>query len=407
MHVNKLNISIVIAFNALLELVPPPAVSTAFIDRALLPAAAAWDTASCRVEGADASGHLLLAFPSPRAPGESNLLVCRPVPSSSGGAGKAKGKGHFLPAFPEDVLGLAISPAAPTGIIADHGANTGDAYFVAQVQSAPSSTPVVAVALCFSSDESKWTVREVAGDDRWRDFHANSVVSHDRGVHGDGLLVFVDRNHGLLLFHPRAIASRFVQFPDPPEGGGGGETEEEADASVDSSEGKIIYVVFYDVPDGTMIGLWCLSEENLRWNPHFNLCSDEVFHCDERLLPLQGVRSVGPVDPYRMTRMVFGVRCLADGTFSSFCVEVTPAGMVLRRVQLLGDVESCACLDSVVCPLQGTPKRSWMETVNSAVQDGKQVGMIALSAFSPGQASASAELHGSREKRCKASTIAG
>ncbi|CAD6341920.1 unnamed protein product [Miscanthus lutarioriparius] len=331
--------------DVLLELVPPPAVSTVFLDRALLPDAAAWETAPCRVEGADASGHLLLAFPSPRAPGESNLLVCRPVPSSSGGAGKAKGKGHFLPAFPEDVLGLAISPAAPTGIIADHGANTGDAYFVAQVQSAPSSTPVVAVALCFSSDESKWTVREVAGDDRWRDFHANSVVSHDRGVHGDGLLVFVDRNHGLLLFHPRAIASRFVQFPDPPEGGGGGETEEEADASVDSSEGKIIYVVFYDVPDGTMIGLWCLSEENLRWNPHFNLCSDEVFHCDERLLPLQGVRSVGPVDPYRMTRMVFGVRCPADGT----------------------------------------PKRRWMETVNSAVQDGKQVGMIALSAVQKGR----------------------
>ena len=134
-----------------------------------------------------------------------------------------------------------------------------------------------------------------------------------------------------------------------------------------------------------MIGLWCLSEENLRWNPHFNLCSDEVFHCDERLLPLQGVRSVGPVDPYRMTRMVFGVRCPADGTLSSFCVEVTPAGMVLRRVQLLGDVESCACLDSVVCPLQGTPKRSWMETVNSAVQDGKQVGMIALSAVQKGR----------------------
>ncbi|CAD6243288.1 unnamed protein product [Miscanthus lutarioriparius] len=275
--------------NVLLELVPPPAVSTAFIDRALLPAAAAWDTASCRVEGADASGHLLLAFPSPRAPGESNLLVCRPVPSSSGGAGKAKGKWHFLPAFPEDVLGLSISPAAPTGIIADHGANTGDAYFVAQVQSAPSSTPVVAVALCFSSDDSKWTVREVAGDDRWRDFHANSMVSHDRGVHSDGLLVFVDMNHGLLLFHPWAIASRFVQFPDPPEGGGGGETEEEADASVDSSEGKIIYVV--------------------------------------------------------MTGMVFAVRCPADGT----------------------------------------PKRSWMETVNSAVQDGKQVGMIALSAVQKGR----------------------
>ncbi|KAL6853414.1 hypothetical protein ACP4OV_019443 [Aristida adscensionis] len=359
---------------------------------ALLPARqdAARDTAPCRVEGADASGHLLLAFPSARAPGESNLVVCRPV-RSSGGATKAKGKADILPAFPEEALGLAISPAAPTGIIADLGSNSGDGYFVAQLQmSASSSTPVVAVALCFSSEEREWTVREVAGDDRLRGFCARSVVSHDRGVRGDGHLVFVDVKQGVLLFHPQQVTvSGLVQFPDPKEGGGEGEDDEgdaAVDATVESSEGKIVYMTFYKVSgvsEGTMIGMWWLSEKHLRWHCNFNLYFDEVFGCNERVQPLRGVPSIGPVDPENMSRIVFAMRHPNAGTLSSFCVEVMPTELVLRRVKLLGDVESCVCLDSgLVCPLfrDMSQSRSWMEIIRSAMHRGKQVGTIALRA---------------------------
>jgi hypothetical protein len=42
--------------DVLLDLVLPPGISTAFLHRGLLPDDATWDTARCRVEGADVSG---------------------------------------------------------------------------------------------------------------------------------------------------------------------------------------------------------------------------------------------------------------------------------------------------------------------------------------------------------------
>lgn len=108
----------------------------------------------------------------------------------------------------------------------------------------------------------RWTVREVADDDRLHGFCARSVVLHDRGVHNNGWLVFFNINRGL-LFHPRLTTSHFINLPDAPKGSRGGEVHE-GDATVDSSEGRIVCVVFYEVlDDGMMVGLWWLSKEDL------------------------------------------------------------------------------------------------------------------------------------------------
>jgi hypothetical protein len=146
-----------------------------------------------------------------------------------------------------------------------------------------SSRPCIATTLCFSRDDNAWAIREVADDDRWHGVCTRSVVSHDHNVHCDSRLVFIDLRRGLLLFHLRLTESHFIDLPDANEGGRGGEVN----ATIDSSEGRIMYLLFYEVSEGMMVWLWSLS--------------DKVFNCNERLLSLRGVRSVGPVDPYRMT----------------------------------------------------------------------------------------------------------
>lgn len=274
------------------------------------------------------------------------------------------------PEFPEEEFGHALSEAAPTGILFDPEAKGGDGFFVAQMK----STPPVAAALLFSSDANGWSVAEVPAEDRWHGFRASSVVSHDRGDSAG--FAFVDlRRRGLLLLHPRRLAAaRFIELPVP-EGGGGGEAIDEGQATVDYSDGRLVFVVFKEVDEATLVRFWCLSDEERRWWSHSHISSDEVFGRDSGVWPLRlRVPPVlGPLDPNLPTRIIFG-----DGTFSAFFLDVTPDEMGMLRV-------SPRALDSVVCHIPPPPKSTWTEAMTSAVEEGKHAGMVLFGALQKGR----------------------